>query len=210
MDAEPTRSIEIERKYDVDAETPLPDWTSLPGVTSVGDPESRTLDACYYDTDDLQLGRARVAVRRREGGPDAGWHVKFAAPDGKHEWHWPLDTAPAAAGVPDAVVAAVASWAAPPFSPIARIRNQRVAYALRDAAGEPIAEVVDDHVSATAVRTGSESSWREWEVELVGERPDAAAFFAAADAAVRAMGGEVATAESKLGRALAAHPRVAS
>lgn len=202
---EPARSIEIERKYDVSADTVLPDWTALPGVASVGAPEARALDARYFDTADAALARARVAVRRREGGPDAGWHVKISAPDGRHEWHWPLGDAPADGPVPDAVAGAVAPWASPPFSPIARIRNHRVAYALRDAAGIPLAEVVDDHVTALSVRTGRESSWREWEVEIVGElpAPDAAALFAAADALVAAAGGAVAASDSKLARALA-------
>jgi inorganic triphosphatase YgiF len=208
---EPHRSLEVERKYDVDAEAVLPDWTALPGVVRVGDPELRQLDARYLDTADLDLARARVAVRRREGGPDAGWHVKISAPDGRHEWHWPLETgdslgdqpADAVVPVPDAVAKAVAEWAQGPLLPLARIRNARIAYALLAADGAVVAEVVDDHVSARAVRRGSDSSWREWEVELGPAAPaDADAFFGRVDALVDAAGGRPAASDSKLARAI--------
>lgn len=210
------RSLEIERKYDVDAETALPDWAALPGVARVGDPEERALDARYLDTADAALARAATALRRRTGGPDEGWHIKQATPEGKLETHWPLDEVAgdemagdeAEPVVPAEVVAALAGVAEPPFGLIARIRNARVAYALQDAAGDLVAEFVDDHVTATDVRRGVESTWREWELELGPAAPtDAAgraALFAAADALVAAAGGRPAASASKLGRALGA------
>jgi inorganic triphosphatase YgiF len=205
---EPSRSIEVERKYDVGPDTALPDWSTLPGVASVGAAEPRELDARYFDTADVALGRARVALRRRTGGPDEGWHVKSSASDGRHEAHWPLASEASADEVPAAVAASVAQWAAPPFTPLARLRNARVAYALRDAAGAQVAEVVDDHVRALAERTGLTREWREWEVELGPAGPsapeDVDAFFAAVEALVDAAGGRPSASESKLGRALGA------
>lgn len=206
---EPVRSLEVERTYDVDDATALPDWTALPGVASVGAPERRDLDARYLDTADRALAVARVAVRRRSGGPDAGWHIKISSPEGKHELHWPLDEEPAAAvldvPVPAAVVDALAAWAPPPFVALARIRNARTAYALRDADGALVAEFVDDRVTARDERAGTESSWREWELELGPAAPvDPAAFFAAADGLVAAVGGRPAASESKLARTLGA------
>ena len=44
-----THSLEVELKFDVADDTPLPDWALLPGVTSVGPPERRELDARYLD-----------------------------------------------------------------------------------------------------------------------------------------------------------------
>lgn len=200
---EPTRAVEVERKFDVDDAAVLPDWSRLPGVADVGEAEVRDLDARYLDTDDVALGRARVALRRRTGGPDAGWHVKSSAPDGRHEWHWPLGDSEE---VPDAVAAAIAAWAAPPFTPLARIRNHRVAFALTDGGGGLVAEVVDDHVTATAERTGEETRWREWEVELGPAAPADDTwrdeFFAAVERLVIAAGGRPAASDSKLGRAL--------
>lgn len=203
-------SVEVEAKYDVDDDTPLPDWSALPGVVRIGEPEPRDLDARYLDTDTTELARAGIAVRRRLGGPDEGWHVKGPAEGGgRTERQWPLgevsdpDADPV---VPQAVQDAVASVAAPPFTPLARVRNNRTAYALLDAAGSEIAEFVDDRVRARDERRGAESVWREWEVELGPAAPaDAAgraAFFAAVDAAVFAAGGRLAASGSKLARTL--------
>ena len=52
---EPTSSLEVERKYDVDDDTPLPDWSGLPGVVAVAEAEFRPLDAAYWDTARLDL-----------------------------------------------------------------------------------------------------------------------------------------------------------
>ena len=204
MSAGPNGSsnVEVEAKYDVDDGTPLPDWSALPGVASVGDPEPRDLDARYLDTPAADLARAGVAMRRRLGGPDAGWHVKGPAQGaGRTETQWPLkaDIDPDADPVvPPAVQDAVSSIARPPFVALARLRNHRTAYALRDAEGNEVAEFVDDRVRARDERRGVESAWREWEVELGAAAPsdDAgrAAFFAA--------GGRPAASGSKLARAL--------
>ena len=112
---EPSPSLEIERKYDVDADTPLPDWSGMPGVARVGEPEPRELDARYLDTADGHLAGSLTALRRRSGGPDAGWHIKRSTPEGKLETHFPLDeTTDAGADpiVPDAVLAALVRLAA--------------------------------------------------------------------------------------------------
>ena len=199
----PHMSIEIERKYDVDADTPLPDWSALPGVASVGAPEPRSLDARYFDNAEGALGSSGMALRRRTGGSDAGWHIKIADFGGKHELRWPLGDGPVDV-LPDDVLSAAQGLAEPPFRQIARIRNERVAYALTDASGALVAEFVDDHVDAEA--PGRLSSWREWELELGPAAPtDPAAIedlFIAADLLVFAVGGRVAESFSKIGRAL--------
>lgn len=211
MTAEPVRSLEIERKYDVEAATPLPDWSALPDVALVDEPEPRALDARYLDTPDGRLAAALTALRRRSGGPDEGWHIKQSTPEGKRETQWPLgviDDVEADPVVPDAVLEALAPLATPPFVVLARIRNSRTAYALRTVDGGVLAEFVDDRVIALDVRRGVETSWREWELELGPSAPvDAAAraaLFEAADALVAAAGGRPAASASKLGRALGA------
>lgn len=214
MSSEAHTSLEIERKYDVDADTALPDWSALPGVASVGAPEPRELDARYLDTPGRALAAEATALRRRTGGPDEGWHIKRTTPEGKLETRWPLDEqvdAEAHPVVPQAVLEALealAPLAGPPFVVLARIRNDRTAYALRDGAGGVVAEFVDDRVVATDAARGASSSWREWELELGPAAPVAeterAALFAAADALVTAVGGRVATSGSKLARALGA------
>jgi inorganic triphosphatase YgiF len=207
-DAGATHSVEIELKFDVDESTPLPDWSPLPGVASVGDPEVRELDAVYLDSDDLALAHAGYAVRRRTGGPDEGWHIKGPrhGEGGRLEQQWPLGPTDE---IPDAVAAALSSVATVrELAPIARIRNRRIAYALRDADGGVVAEFVDDHVVATDERAGTERTWREWEFELGPAAPasadERAALFAAAEQAVHAVGGREAASDSKLARTLGA------
>lgn len=203
MTTEPQRTFEVERKYDVDADTTLPDWSQIPGVTEVSAGELRELDARYFDTADAALARHGVALRRRTGGPDAGWHIKGPRQgDGRMELGWPLDDD---GSLPPAVVAAVAQWTDAPLHPIARIENSRVAYHLR-AGDEVMAEFVDDHVRATDLRTGTQRSWREWEMELgsaaPADVPSRESFFAAVERAVHAAGGRQPSSGSKLARAL--------
>src|SRR5690606_7956764 len=135
--------------------------------------------------------------------PDAGWHLKGPrdASGGRVELGWPLGDE--GEGVPAAVRAVVETLTDAELTPVARIRNHRTAYALRDASGALVAEFVDDRVTATADRTGITQSWREWEMELGPAAPDdPTVFFAAASAAVANAGGRPAASDSKLARAL--------
>src|SRR3954467_10699186 len=86
---------EIERKYDSD-ESGLPDLTGVGGVAHVLDKGVVDLDATYYDTADERLAAASLTLRRRTGGADAGWHLKFpVAPGVRDEIRAPLaDTVP--------------------------------------------------------------------------------------------------------------------
>ncbi|RKS89325.1 CYTH domain-containing protein [Microbacterium sp. AG790] len=212
MTPHPQRALEIELTFDVHGDTPLPDLSGLPGVAVVDGPAHRDLDARYLDVPGFALGRAGYAVRRRTGGPDEGWHIKGpkTADGGRVETHWPLDEAPASAPagevtVPDAVATAVAEIAAGELAPIARIVNDRHAYALRDEVGALVAEFVDDHVVATDEVRGVQTTWREWEFELGPAAPaDGArtALFDAVTAAVAAVGGRPAASDSKLARTL--------
>lgn len=197
----PQRSVEIERTYDVDSGASLPDWCALADVVTVAALGIRELDAVYFDTADMELAHAGVALRRRSGGPDAGWHVKIGSGQQRTEWRWPLSDADE---VPEPVAEAVAAWTREPLTAVARIRNERHAYALVGGHGERIAEVADDHVTALALRTGRERRWREWEVELDSDRDPAGAaeFFRAVDDLVLAAGARRAAVDSKLARAL--------
>lgn len=200
---EPSRTFEIERKYDVDVDTAVPAWSGIPAVRAVTDGELRVLDARYFDTADAALSKAGVALRRRTGGPDAGWHIKGPREgDGRLEIGWPLgddDT------IPNAVVDALARWSTAALTPLARIENDRMAYLFMGEAGV-IAEFVDDRVRATDLRQGTERQWREWEVELGPAAPTGAAereaLFTAIETIVFAAGARTAASDSKLARAL--------
>lgn len=202
----PSRMVEVERKFDVAAGTAAPSWTEVPGVASVSAGDRRHLDATYFDTAELELSRAGVAVRRRTGGPDAGWHIKGPLVDGgRVELGWPLDTG-GGESVPDEVRSELAKWTTGELEPLARIVNDRVAYALLDAAGGVVAEFVDDHVRTTDLREGSEREWHEWEVELGAAAPVEPSqrdrFFDAVGEAALTAGAMPARSASKLARAL--------
>lgn len=205
--SEPSRVVEVERKYDVDTSTPLPEWRGVPGVDEVTAGELRELDARYLDTADAELSHAGVALRRRTGGPDAGWHIKGPREgDGRLEIGWPLDAdAGDAESVPAAVAETLSRWTTGALTPLARIENTRTAYLLTGPAGV-VAEFVDDRVRATDLRQDVRREWREWELELGPAAPvDAAgreALFAAAEEAIFAAGGREAASGSKLARAL--------
>ena len=201
--SEPSRTIEVERKYDVDTDTPLPQWEGIPDVDTVTPGELRVLDARYLDTADVALSRSGVALRRRTGGPDAGWHIKGPRDgDGRLEIGWPLGDD---LEVPDAVAETLARWTTEPLTPLARIENDRTAYLLMGQDGV-VAEFVDDRVRATDLRQGVSREWREWEFELGPAAPADAAgretLFAAVEAAVHTAGGRTAASGSKLARAL--------
>ncbi len=171
--------------------------------------EHRALDAGYFDTADAALSRAGVALRRRTGGPDEGWHIKgpHQAGGGRVELQWPLDEELDASGVPTPIVAELATVAdAATFTPLARIQNTRIAYYLLSEAGDVVAEFADDHVRTLDQRTGAERSWHEWEIELGPAGPVSAeerqAFFAAVEQAALAAGARAAASASKLARAL--------
>lgn len=200
---DPQCTFEIERKYDVDADTVLPDWLRISGVTRVSASERRQLDARYFDTPDRALAEHGVALRRRTGGPDAGWHIKGPRQgEGRLELGWPLGIDDR---MPDAVAAMLTQWTSDELHPIARIENSRTAYELIGERGV-IAEFVDDHVHARDLLTGIRREWREWEMELGTGAPaddvGREAFFALVEQAVLAAGGRPSPSSSKLARAL--------
>src|SRR6516164_7150796 len=77
----PDSSLEIERKYAVDAGFVLPDLAAVPGVAAVTSPRTYHLTAVYHDTPGQRLAAARITLRRRIGGTDSGWHLKLPAGD---------------------------------------------------------------------------------------------------------------------------------
>jgi CHAD domain-containing protein len=200
--------LEVERKFDVDPSfTALspPDLTALTDVASADEPVVHVLEATYFDTADLRLFSGRVTLRRRTGGPDAGWHLKLPAGAGaRRELHHKLGrsvtTPPKSLLVPVTGLLRGASVA-----PIATLRTRRVVTALRDSHGRVLAELADDTVTATVLATGTDEpleaqTWREIEVELVdGEEP----LLAAVGEQLVRSGAAPSPRASKLGRAIA-------
>ena len=161
---EPVRTVEVERKYDVEADTALPDL-GRSGEWVVRPPERFVLQATYVDTADLRLRAARTTLRRRTGGHDAGWHLKRPSGGDRSELRLPL-----ADEVPEQLAALVRAQAqGRQLEPVASLTTDRTVHVLCDASGAGVAEVADDRVRARRLPDGPELQWREWEVELLGD-----------------------------------------
>ncbi|MYX05876.1 CHAD domain-containing protein [Streptomyces sp. SID8375] len=199
---------EIERKYEADNDTQLPDLAGIGPVAAVAEAGTEDLDALYYDTTGLSLAADGITLRRRTGGRDAGWHLKLpVAPGVRDEVRAPLSDVP-----PPELTALVRSRALDQeLVPVVRLRTRRTVRVLRDAAGTPLAEVAEDAVhawpAAGAVGAGESGAgragarWREIEVELLGEGDTG--LLDEIGRALAAAGVRPASAASKLERALA-------
>lgn len=188
---------EIERKYESD-DSGLPDLTGVAGVAAVIDKGVAQLDATYYDTEDQRLAASSITLRRRTGGSDAGWHLKFpVAPGVRDEIHAPLsDTVP-----PDLTALVRSRVRNAELRPLVRLRSDRDVRHLVDADGQLLAEVSVDAVRAERIGTGAGAQWTEIEVELAdGGDP---AFLDTMDKRLRKAGVRPSAAASKLARALA-------
>jgi CHAD domain-containing protein len=192
---------EVERKYEVPVDFAVPDLTGVRGVAVVDEPAEHRLDAIYYDTPGLRLTAHEVTLRQRNGGHDAGWHLKQPASNGSRaETQVPLDGH--AGEVPPTLVEQIRALSrGEPLAPVARIRTRRLERPLRAADGTVLALVADDMVSSEALgEKALIQEWRELEVELVdGPRR----LLDAVDEVLRAAGARPACAPSKLARALA-------
>lgn len=199
------RVRETERKYAADGRFEQPDLTGLPAVAGSRDLDPAELDAVYFDTEDLRLATRHITLRRRTGGDDAGWHLKLptAEADTRTEVRAPLGRATRT--VPADLAAEVAVHTrGQRLVPVVRLRNHRERRHLLDAAGEPLAEIAHDHVTAQLLGTGRDSkavaiSWTEFEVELVGGDT---ALLDAVEQRLAAAGLHRSASPSKLARAL--------
>ncbi|MPV89053.1 CHAD domain-containing protein, partial [Georgenia ruanii] len=195
---------EIERKYVLRPGQSLPGLDGLPATA--GAPSAvDALRAQYFDTRDLRLLRLGLTLRRREGGPDAGWHLKI-----------PAGTGAGGAPVRTEVRLGLAAGSAPPVAlvqlltgvvrrqplvPVAQISTERHRRELVDAGGRPQAEVVEDRVRAVVGGHAGAQRWREIEVEdLAGDGAVADAL----SARLAAAGIERSASPSKLHHAISA------
>lgn len=196
------RVRETERKYEAAGRVGEPDLTGLPGVARVRTLDPVGLDAVYFDAPGLPLATRGITLRRRTGGDDAGWHLKLPAveADTRTEVRFPLGRVTRT--VPPAVAAEVAVYTrGAGLLPVARLKNDRRRVHLLNEAGEPLAEIAHDHVTAQvfdepAVRI---DGWTETEVELAAGDP---ALLDAVEARLADAGLRRSASPSKLARAL--------
>ncbi|MBZ9639649.1 CYTH and CHAD domain-containing protein [Streptomyces sp. PSKA30] len=188
---------EIERKYESD-DSGLPDLTGVAGVAAVIDKGLAELDATYYDTADQRLAASSITLRRRTGGSDAGWHLKFPVAAGVRD----EIQAPLSDQVPSALAGLVRSRVRDAeLEPLVRLRSARDVRHLVDADGGLLAEVSVDAVRAERLTArGGAAEWTEIEVELAdGGDP---AFLDKVDKRLRKAGVRPSRSASKLARAL--------
>src|SRR5215469_10564585 len=182
--------IETERKYDAAADFALPDLAGLDGVAAVTGPRTYRLRAVYFDTPDFSLLKAKITLRRRTGGEDAGWHLKLpAGADSRREVHAPLGRStrkvPWLAGQDGQVLAEIA--------------DDLVVGSL-PAADQPTGPGRDGGQAEGGPKWREASRWREVEIELgTGSR----ALLASAGERLRRAGAAPSPAPSKLSRLLA-------
>ncbi|WP_030684968.1 CYTH and CHAD domain-containing protein [Streptomyces globisporus] len=189
---------EIERKYEATGETSPPDLTRVPGVSEVVDRGVTELDAVYYDTPDLRLAADAVTLRRRTGGSDAGWHVKFPVAAGARD----EIRAPLSDTLPDELAGLLRSRVRDAeIVPAVRLRSARDVRHLLDADGALLAELSVDTVRAERLPEGAVATWTEIEVELADDIDPA--LLDAVEKRLRKAGVHPSASPSKLARALA-------
>ena len=147
-----TRFVEREHKLDVDASFEVPDVQAALGNGFVATAQHSTvLEATYYDTADLALFHAGIAIRRRSGGQDAGWHMKLyeGQPGERTEVQLPLSRGDKT--VPTALTRQLPKTLSKDLDlqPVLRLRTERTATELSDEAGKAVGELADDRVLAT-------------------------------------------------------------
>lgn len=190
---------EIERKYEATGATRLPDLSRVAGVAAVDHRGVRHLDAVYYDTEDLRLAADSLTLRRRTGGDDAGWHLKFPVATGiRDEIGAPLsDTLP-----PELAALIRSRVRHTAVVPVVRLRSARDVHHLTGPDGGLLAEIAVDGVRAERLHGGSgTAAWTEIEVELADDGDPS--FLDAVERRLRKAGVRPSAAPSKLARALA-------
>ncbi|MEU4223694.1 CYTH and CHAD domain-containing protein [Nonomuraea sp. NPDC026600] len=197
-----TTHVEIERKYDVDggAEITIEGFTGPDGEVTADEPETWQLVAEYVDTAALTLAAHGITLRRRQGGADAGWHLKLPMAKGaRREVHAPLgaDVHHIPAQLAELVAAHVRGHE---LVPVVVLETTRTVRRLHDHGGKVLAEVADDQVVGRRLgRDRRPASWREIEVELVD---GSTGLLDAVESRLRAAGATPSPSVSKLARVL--------
>ena len=199
--------LETEQKYDAEADFVLPKLGSLRELKSLrmADKKRFYMSATYFDTEDLDLNRHKITLRRRVGGDDEGWHLKLPVrKDTRQELHAPLDEGDTGS-VPARLAAQVEDiTAGQRLRPIAILDTERTVWTLTSAAGDALVEVADDQVTAVKLsETDSKPlTWREVEVEVKSSDPEAAELLGTVGKVLREAGARPSASGSKLARLL--------
>ncbi len=167
--ARPSSHLEVERKFALAAATLPPDPVDWPGVSAVAGERRFHLRATYFDSDDMVLATQGITMRRRDGGTDAGWHLKLPRTEDAREEQWlPLDATSDETTVPDAFRAELAALLdGRELHPVCQVQTRRTEWDLTGG-GVLLATTCDDYVTThNLLREEADREWHELEVELV-------------------------------------------
>jgi CHAD domain-containing protein len=158
------QALEREDKYEVTADYRLPALQDLLPKGGRLETIDYEIENTYFDTPSVRLARWGVTLRRREGGPDAGWHLKVPAHDARAE----ITDNSTSSTMPEALSELVEGIrAGEELRPVALITVARTVHRLLGADGSPLVELADDRVSGSTMGDAARiTSWREIEVEL--------------------------------------------
>src|SRR6478672_5360642 len=139
---------EREDKYDVGPGWGLPDLADLLPAGGRIETAEFPLDNVYFDTPSMHLMRLGVTLRRREGGPDAGWHLKVPTGLARNE----ITDSSDSSTLPEELSRIVTGLrAGEQLQPVARLWVTRTVHRLMNNEGALLAEVADDRVNATTM-----------------------------------------------------------
>ena len=159
-----TEQQEREDKFHVDLGFVVPDLADLLPEGGRIENVRHSIVNTYYDTADGDLRRAKLTLRHRVGGPDAGWHLKLPAGVARTEIHSGSRSRAVPRALADPLLGVRHGEA---LAPVATVSTTRYVLRLLNGAGDLLAEVADDQVeSSTAGDEPTGRSWREVEVEL--------------------------------------------
>lgn len=200
---------EIERKYDIERDQAAGIKLHEVSGFAVQEPTIQDMTAAYYDTEDYSLSGANVAVRRREGGSDDGWHVKYKAGKVRGELHYePLKTSNRMPAVLRKTLVGITLDQ--PLTPVATINTKRAEYPVLTEDGQQHAVLCVDFVCARDERAGVDREWSECEVELGSSelsKKQTKAVFAAIEAVLFEAGAVPSASPAKIARALGQGPQ---
>ena len=155
---------EREVTLDVDDDWSVPDLSSAVPEGGRVETAEYELSATYYDTEKSTLRLLGLTLRYREGGEDAGWHLKIPAGEARTE----VQSQAAPGALPSALRRRVAGVVGDDtVGPVATIRTNRRATRIRNTADALVVEIADDRVTGTPAGADAyDVVWREVEVEL--------------------------------------------
>ena len=160
---------EGEDTFDLDESAALPDLSSLQGVGSVSTTEHQVV-ASYFDTADLALAQAGIALRRRTGGEDPGWQLELPLDGAWLEIAVPLGRA---VRLPPVALRRVVAGVVRDdgLAHIVTIHTDRCVHTLYDERGDALGEVALDRVSTEPASSDapglSPMTWHEARLDLL-------------------------------------------